>query len=143
MRFSVQLSNTRMVFVEMVSMVSFSLYHFLNKFWILNKSSHVGCDGRKWNTANESISYIQWIFFLVIWILLLPQLCVFQVWWRDNSYSLLRDVTLPSILIENVALVVPQETLSFTIVSTTLLWAQSKKTCFWGSDDVYNDVTSH
>ena len=60
-----------------------------------------------------------------------------------TPYSLLRDVPLPSILIENVALVVPQETLSFTIVSTTLLWAQSKKTCFWGSDDVYNDVTSH
>ena len=52
-----------------------------------------------------------------------------------GSHSLLRHVILLLILIENVVLVVPQEKLSFTIVSITLLWAQSKKTRFWGSDD--------
>ena len=39
-----------------------------------------------------------------------------------SPYSLLRDVTLLSILIGNVVLVVSQEKLSFTIVSITLLW---------------------
>ena len=53
-----------------------------------------------------------------------------------SLHSRLRDVTLLSILIENVVLIVPQEKLSFTIACITLLWAQSKKTNFWGSDDV-------
>ena len=38
-----------------------------------------------------------------------------------SSHLLLRDVTLLLILIENVVLLVPQEKLSFTIVSITLL----------------------
>ena len=38
-----------------------------------------------------------------------------------SPYSLLRDITVLSILIEHVVSVVPQEKLSFTIVSITLL----------------------
>ena len=54
-----------------------------------------------------------------------------------TSQAFIHDcVTLLSILIENVVLIVPQEKLSFTIACITLLWAQSKKTNFWGSDDV-------
>ena len=53
-----------------------------------------------------------------------------------SPHLLLRDVTLLLILIENIVLVVPQEKLSFTIVSITFLWVQSKKTSFWGSDDI-------
>ena len=47
-----------------------------------------------------------------------------------SPHLLLRDVTLLLILIENIVLVVPQEKLLFTIVSITLLCAQSKKTSF-------------
>ena len=47
-----------------------------------------------------------------------------------SPHSLLREVTLLSILIENVVLVVFQEKLLFTIVFITLLSAQSKKTSF-------------
>ena len=64
-----------------------------------------------------------------------PQKYVFEVWWRHKP-SLLHEVILLSILTEKDVLVVPQEKLLFTIVSITLLWAQSKKTSFWGSDDV-------
>ena len=39
-----------------------------------------------------------------------------------SPYSLLRDVTLLSVLIGNVVLVVSQEKLSFTIVPVALLW---------------------
>ena len=53
-----------------------------------------------------------------------------------SPHSLLHEVMLLSILTEKDVLVVPQEKLLFTIVSITLLWAQSKKTSFWGSDDV-------
>ena len=53
-----------------------------------------------------------------------------------RPHSLLCDLTLLSISIENVVLVVSQEKLLFTNVSITLFWAQSKKINFWGSDDV-------
>ena len=53
-----------------------------------------------------------------------------------NPHLPLFDVTLLPILIENVVLVVSQEKITFTNVCITLFWAQSKKTRFWGSDDV-------
>ena len=63
-----------------------------------------------------------------------------SMFWRSGDvtspHSLLHEVILLSILTEKDVLVVPQEKLLFTIVSITLLWAQSKKTSFWGSDDV-------
>ena len=52
---------------------------------------------------------------------------------KSQFTSLLCGVTLLSILIENV---VPQKKLSFTNVSITFLWAQSKKTSFRGFNDV-------
>ena len=62
------------------------------------------------------------------------QKCVFEVWWRRKpSFSIVSSSHCYQFWLE---MVVPQENLSFTNVSITLLWAQSKKTSFWGYDDV-------
>ena len=55
----------------------------------------------------------------------------FIIWWHHKPYLLLCDVTMLSILIENVVLKVLQEKMLITNVSITFLWAQSKKTSFW------------
>lgn len=58
---------------------------------------------------------------------------------QENVFSkphpLLCDVIMLSIFLENVALKAPHQKLSFTSVSITLFWAQSKKTGFRGSGD--------
>ena len=115
----------------------------LQQLWILSMVSYI----LEWRHSSISFS-LKNVFCKFAWktialirfhvlVLILNHKSVFS---RPDDvtspHSLLRAVILLSILIENIVLVVPQEKLSFTFVSITLLWAQSKTTSLWGSDDV-------